>query len=257
MTQPSPLVVTASLKATEATLQTAQAKARAWGIPFVDRNRSGLERVLIHHDAALVFSNMGIHLATADGRLHHHLGTAYIRLKSLERGDSDPLVRAGELTPGDHLIDTTFGLGRDSAVAARALGPAGQITAIESSAALFHLANEALIGADPDPLAAPITLVHADARSYLAACETNSVDVVLVDPMFTAPKTSDAGFAILRSVADNTPLDQRWISEARRVARRWVILKAGSAMPWFDDEELTRVHSHSNATWYRTSPTKP
>ncbi len=250
---PPPLVVTTSLKATAETQERARQRAHLWGIPFVDRSKAGIDTIVPAGGAAFVFSNAELHIATPTGRLKYHLGTAFIRLKSLDRGDGDPLVRAGGLRPGDHVVDTTFGLGRDAAVAARAVGPTGQITAVESSVALFHLANEAIAQQPLSESSAPISLRHQDAIDFLAAQPDRSADVVLVDPMFTTPKTSDAGFAILRTVADTTPLDRDWIRAARRVARRWVVLKTGQSQPWFDAESLERVHSHSNATWYRAA----
>ena len=253
MTDLPPLVVTTSLKATAETQIRARERAQHWEIPFVARDNLGIAAILPEGGAALVFSNAEMHIATSHGRLKHHLGTAFIRLKSLDRGDGDPLVRAGDLRPGDHVLDTTFGLGRDAAVAARAVGATGRITALESSTALFHLADEALAQESLLDASAPITLHHQDARTFLENQADSSADVVLVDPMFTTPKASDAGFEILRAVADTTPLDREWIRAARRAARRCVVVKVGEAQPWFDAESLVRVHSHSSATWYRAS----
>jgi len=250
----APLIVTTSLKATDATEQRCRVNAARWGLTYAERNNQGLAAILPPGGAALVHSNTDVHIATLDGRLYHHLGTAFIRLKSLERGDGDPLVRAGDLVAGDHILDTTFGLGRDSTVAARAIGPTGHITAVESSTALFHLANETLKEGNPDEHSAPVQLVHDDALAVLLRQPASSTDVVLIDPMFTTPKNSDAGFELLRAVADTTPLSQQWVRQARRVARRVVVVKFGGAPPaWFDEEQLTRVHSHSNATWYRAA----
>ena len=244
------LVVTTSRKARPETQETAEHFAEARSLPFVVRNDVPIEQILSSATAALVFTNGDVHVATREGRLSFHLGTAYIRLKSLQRGDGDPLVRAGQLLVGDHVLDTTFGLGRDAIVAARAVGPSGRVEAIESSPALFHLADLSL-PSHRDPHSAEIQLAHGDARKILAAMDSASVDIVLVDPMFATPKTSDAGFALLRDLADYAALDQPWIRHARRVARRAVVLKSGEAAPWFADEQLERVHSHSNATWYR------
>ena len=249
------LVVTTSLKASADRERHAITKAGEWGLPFVSRNKRGIGALIDGGGAALVFSNTDMHIATAETQLRFHLGTAFIRLKSLSRGEGDPLVRAGELAPGDHVVDTTFGLGRDATVAAHAIGATGRITAVESSKALFHLANEAMASAEPPSAAAPIALQRNGALEFLTEQPDSSADVVLVDPMFTTPKNSDAGFTILRELADTTPLSQEWIQQARRITRRWVVVKTGASLPWFGEESLDHLPGHSNAQWFRAPPT--
>lgn len=259
---PTQLIVTTSHKARPETIRRAHEFAAAHQYDFVPRGDDSVEDLLGSTDAALVVANGGvIRIATAHGSLAAHLGTGYIRLKSLSRGDGDPLVRAGEIGSGDHVVDTTFGLGRDAIVAACAAGPNGQITAIESSDALFHLGQHGLTDGPLSPsevakvgdhlLAAPIQLVHGEAMAWLRAAEANSADVVLIDPMFDSPRSSDKGFELLRSLADASPLTADWVAEARRVARRWVVIKTGTAPAWFTNSGVQRVHSHSNATWWR------
>ncbi|MFT7475234.1 MAG: 16S rRNA (guanine1516-N2)-methyltransferase [Verrucomicrobiales bacterium] len=247
---PTELVVTTSLKASQTVSDLAMAKADDWGLSYVDRSGQSMDTIVDDGRSAAVFTSSGLHIATPSGRLHSHLGTAHIRLHSLRRGDGDPLVRAAELRPGDQVLDTTYGLGRDSVVAAHAVGPTGSVLGLESSAALFHLSDESPPLGFAGLLPAPIQLVRADARRWLESAESASVDVVLVDPMFKRPKAADAGFDLLRWVADETPLDREWIEHARRVARRCVVLKSGEALPWFGDEELQRVRSHSNAALF-------
>ncbi len=162
------------------------------------------------------------------------------------------------------MIDTTFGLGRDAVIAASAVAPGGSVTALESSAGLFHLGWFGLtegalslteLARTAGRAPSPIELIWADARTWLAEAESGSADVVLVDPMFEEPKASDTGFELLRSVADADQLDPSWISEARRIARRWVVVKSGPERPWFAEAGLEPVHSHSNANWWRARGT--
>ena len=251
------VIVTTSRKARPTTIATARDRAALWKLPFVERNDRSTSELLTNGDVALMFTNSEVLLASGAGQLTFHLGTAYIRLQALARGELDPLIRSAEIAPGDRVLDTTFGLGRDARVVAQTSGPMGRVVGVESSAALFYLAQEGLLRASTSSAeAAPIELVHADALAYLASCEDNSFDVVLVDPMFDEPTTSDAGFQLLRAVADPTPLTEQWVSEARRVARRWVIVKAARSQPWFDNVALSWVKSNSNAGWYRSPATR-
>ena len=82
-----------------------------------------------------------------------------------------------------------------------------------------------------------------------------STESAFIDPMFTTPANSDAGFAALRSLADHDQLSEEWVSNARRVARRWVVVKAHKSKPWFGDVGLEWVPSNSKAAWYRTPAT--
>ena len=257
MQPPAPLAVSTSLKASAPVHVQAQKRAQDWGLPFVDRRKDGMAAMFKQADALLLFGAEGVLLATSQGQLSANLSTAAIRLRHIAAHESDPLIRAAELRPGDSVIDCTYGLGRDAVVAAHIIGTTGSLIGIEASAALFHLADEnaplaeSKGGIDVD--AAAISLVHDDARSWLEHAPAQSADVVLIDPMFESPKTSDASFAILRSVASEIPLDEEWVEAARRVARRWVVVKSGSWLPWFDEVGLVNVHSHGNARWFRVA----
>ncbi len=257
------LIVTASHKARPETIDRATNFATENGYRYVPRSDESLDELLTSVDAAFVMTNGAMTLATQHGTLKAHLGTAFIRLKSIDRGEGDPLIRAGDIRTGDRIVDTTFGLGRDALVAACAAGATGSLTAIESSDALYHLGHHGLtkgplspaavasVGNNLDP--APVELVHDDAVSWLADQTANTADVVLIDPMFTSPKTSDSGFTLLRSVADTNPLTKDWIEQAQRVARRAVVVKTGAPPEWFDDIDISHVHSHSNANWWRVN----
>ena len=254
---PVPLGISTTLKASTDVYDRAQERAHVWGLPFFDRRKDSMATMYAHAEALLLFAAEGVLLSTADGQLRVSLSTAAIRLRHIAANESDPLIRAAELRPGDSVVDCTYGLGRDAVVAAHIIGPTGTLVGIEASKALFHLADEndplAQQAGAIDVEAATISLVHSDARAWLEQAPAQSADVVLIDPMFEKPKTSDASFSILRSVASEIPLDQEWVASARRVARRWVVVKSGSWPPWFDDIGLVNVHSHGNAQWFRVA----
>lgn len=254
-----PLAVTTSLKASPDIQELAMMRAVEWELPFYDRRKDPMVRIYDRADAVLLFAAEGVNISTAGGQLRTNLSTAAIRLRHIAAGQSDPLIRAADLRSGDIVIDCTYGLGRDAIVAAHIIGPTGSLTALEASPALFHMANEnkplaAFVGAI-ELEAAHIALVHTDAREWLETQPAQSADVVLIDPMFETPKSSDASFSLLRSVANETTLDQEWVERAQRVARRWVVVKSGSRLPWFEDIGLEPIHSHGNARWFRVGPT--
>jgi hypothetical protein len=58
-----------------------------------------------------------------------------------------------------------------------------------------------------------------------------SFDVVFFDPMFDKPALYEENFALVRRHADPSALTETMLREARRVARRWVVVKAAPQSP--------------------------
>lgn len=153
------------------------------------------------------------------------VGMAYLRLLRARKGEPDPLVTAARLAPGERVLDATLGLGGDALVCAQATG--AQVVALEQSGLVAAFAQAALRrlprhGLSPGAL---IEVRRADHREALRALPDASFDVVLLDPMFR--RTGDAAplFDLLRLHAEHAPLEAATLREARRVARRGVLIK--------------------------------
>jgi len=255
------LIVTTSRLAHTTTRALAKRKAADWGFPYVERSDRSIELVLkgvgdhagVDADSAFVFRNDGMLLSTARTQLRFDLGTAALRLLSMARGDGDLLIRAGEIIAGDRVFDATLGLGRDALVAARAIGPGGEVVGVESNLALFTLVSEGLASHDEGVEGATITPVLGDSRKILSSTDDASFDVVVIDPMFSLPGKSDGNFEALREFADPGGLDPEWIQQARWVAKRWVVAKASYEEPWFSSEGLQRIPGMGRSRWWRAS----
>ncbi|MFP6678872.1 MAG: class I SAM-dependent methyltransferase [Dehalococcoidia bacterium] len=247
------LVVTSSRRASNATRAFAREKAVEWQFPYVDRSDLSLDQASENAAAVFVFRNDGLVLSTDRAQLRFDLGTAVLRLRAIERGESDQLMRAGELVSGDRVFDATLGLGRDALVASRVVGPHGQVVAVESNRALFTLVDEGLSSLSIGDDKAIIQRVLGDSRQILSGTPTSSFDVVVVDPMFNLPAKSDGTFEALREFADPSRLDPVWVRQARRVAKRWVIVKARYEVHWFNSEGLMRVPGMESSRWWRAS----
>ncbi len=219
----TPLGVTVSNKSGGRYVLEAKARAEAWGLPFFP---PGSESVA---DALLVRSGDGWRLDDANGSLSFTPGMAALRVKRLGTGigGDDTLLRLCELAPGDSVLDGTFGLGADALVCARRVGPKGRVIGVEASLPLFALASEGLKREPPFADSATIDLRHGTALAVLKTFETKSLDCVIFDPMFDVPKRSTPAFDLLRRHAFHEPLDQETLAEARRVAKRWVVVKGG------------------------------
>lgn len=251
-----PLAVTVTSNQPSRYLDEAKAKAAEWGLPFVERYRrlpDGHVYFVLGHD--------GWELRDGPHALGFTPGLAVVRIKRLGTPfqEDDVLVRLCELKAGDSLFDGTFGLGADSLVCARVVGPTGRVIATEASKVLFLLAREGL--AHPKwrewcEGSARIELHHATAVDQLRSMADGSVDCVILDPMFEVPKAANPTFEFMRRFAVHEPLGLDTIDEARRVARRWVVVKGGrfgKELKRLGLEEI-RLTRTSPTIWGRVGP---
>ncbi|MBX5437867.1 MAG: hypothetical protein IRZ33_11770, partial [Alicyclobacillaceae bacterium] len=70
-----------------------------------------------------------------------------------------------------------------------------------------------------------IQVIVGDHADVLAAMAADSVDVVVFDPMFRKPPGRPTAMDPVRVFANPSPLSARAWAEAKRVARRCVVLK--------------------------------
>lgn len=223
-----PPQVTTSLRPTHALEVEARRTARRFGLPLVSRGDLAIEALVRDGRSVLVFEQQALRLIDAGGALVFHAGMAHLRLQRLASGEGDTLVRLADLREGERVLDCTLGLAQDARVAARAVGPTGRVTGVEQSLALAALQDAGFRReAGADARSAPIRVIHAEALTYLRTRPDDSEDVVLFDPMFTRPKKAQPAFEVLRRHATDAPLSAELIEEARRVARRRVLVKAG------------------------------
>lgn len=256
-----PLAVTVTAKQPGRYVVRAREKAQEWGLPFLERPpRTPLEETLgTQAEALLVLTGEGWKLHDAEGTIYFSPGMAVVRIKRLGTPlqAEDVLVRLCELKPGDSVFDGTLGLGADAQVCARVVGPTGRVIGVEASLPLYALASEGLKA----PLfegSAPIEVKHGRALEVLETLESRSIDCVIFDPMFDLPKSSTTSFTMLRRYALHDPLDEGTLLEARRVARRWVVVKAGRYGQELERLGLTplRLTRFKPVVWARVEPTR-
>lgn len=254
-TAPVPLMVTVSSSGGGVLLRQARDAAARWGLPFYERKKNaGLESIVGHlAQAFLVLGGDGWTLRDPTVALRFTPGMAALRIKRIEAGYplDDHLLKLTELTAGDTVLDGTLGLGADALVCAHVVGPRGQIIGIESSLPIFALVSEGV-----KPLKLSLQVRHGDARELMASMASRSVDCVVLDPMFDAPKKASPHFELLRKFADHRPLDLETLAQARRVARRWVVVKGGRYSQEFQRLGLkpTFTSRFKSTVWARVEP---
>jgi 16S rRNA (guanine1516-N2)-methyltransferase len=148
-----------------------------------------------------------------------------------------PIVKA--VGDARTVADATAGLLGDAFL----LAVAGfEVTAIERSALVYELAKDGLERAERDPrlaelLGGRLTVVHADAREWLAARvgTAEAPDAVVIDPMFPPKRRKSAlprkEMVALREAVGADLDAAELLAAARACARRRVVLKRGDDAP--------------------------
>lgn len=232
------LAVTTPLRPSPAEEADARDAAARLALPHAPRGNRGLEavRAAAGADALLVLSASRAILSAGGAEARWAPGMGFLRAKRerarlrgepLDRTTRDPFLEAAAIAEGDRVLDCTLGLGADALVAAVAAGPRGGVVGIEASPALAAWVTEGLRRL-PDEAAARVEVRAGDHAGFLAACPDRSFDVVVFDPMFRHARAEPAGFDLVRRLADPRPLSSAALARARRVARRWVVVKDGA-----------------------------
>jgi 16S rRNA (guanine1516-N2)-methyltransferase len=168
--------------------------------------------------------------STDDSAIFFHPSTAAIRIKRLIRGDKDPLLTFAGISEGDSVLDCTAGLASDAIVFAYAVGKTGNVIALESEATLVILLRDGLSSyestvSEINEAMRRVNVEHANHYPYLQSMEDQSVDYIYLDPMFRSPVVDSSAISPLREIANMQAIQIETITEARRVARKKIIMK--------------------------------
>lgn len=207
---------------------------RALGFRIVPRNKKSILRVQQEYNAHVLvagknrfeFFKIGM-----EKPFFFHPNSAAYRLKRLLKGGIDPLIEACDLQQGDEFLDCTLGLASDSIIASYKTGNSGRCIGIEADPTVAFITKYGLQHylTESDALLhsmSSIEVVQNDAIDYLKLQRANSMDVVYIDPMFHAPIEESSNFTPLRQAGVHSNLTEEWVSEAYRVCRKRVVIKA-------------------------------
>lgn len=190
-----------------------------------------------------------------DEPLYFHPSMAFVRVKRLRKGETDPLIELSRCRPGDRIIDCTAGFASDSLVFSYAAGADGRVDAVESEPVLCAIVREGLAGYrssldDVDEAMRRIVMHRADHLDYLKSLPDRSADIVYFDPMFRQPIHESSALQPLRAVANMNELSEQSIAEAKRVARKTVMMKEHQASGEFARLGFERHHVNTSKIAY-------
>lgn len=230
------------------------------GCPLVPRRRETIAGLRRRHAEAeggvlVVGPDELRFVSNGEPPLFYHPSMALIRIKRLMDGGADALVVAADAKPGDVVLDCTAGLASDALVLSYAVGAEGRVTGVEASRTLFVIVREGLrryvseVEAVNEAMRR-IRLVQGNHLAVLRGLPDRSVDIVTFDPMFSQPVQASASIRPLRAVAEDEPLTAAAVAEARRVARKRIVLKEHRDSELFERLGFERVRSSYSAVDY-------
>jgi 16S rRNA G966 N2-methylase RsmD len=215
-------------------VQRAQALARQLDIPFVARRKRSVKATqeAENGDDCIVFGKNRLELHRFEGGepFFFHPNLAMVRIKRIVHGESDPFLVAGDIETGSSILDCTLGLGADAIVASFAVGKSGKVLALEDNRFIALIVSHGLHtweDGDDGMIAAMRRVEVKQIHHYeaLKQMADHSYDVVYFDPMFEESIVESDGIRTLTHFAIAHPLTEKVIYEAKRVARKRVVLK--------------------------------
>ncbi|MFB5191518.1 class I SAM-dependent methyltransferase [Alicyclobacillus fastidiosus] len=233
MTTPLPAIATAPRNATAEQIELAIRLAKHFNVRYVERGDQGLEQLYERCGVqAIIVADDPVKLwnRAAATPLFFHPSMGAQRIERMERGETDRLLKVMGLGPGQVVVDATLGLGSDALVFAYHVGPSGQVVGLEASPYLYGVLTAVKqFGAARYPeatrllRAVDIHCVHH--LTWLRDQPDDSVDAIYFDPMFRTPEEESSSMAPLRSFAESSALLPEAVEEAKRVARKCVVVK--------------------------------
>ncbi|HZH60400.1 MAG TPA: class I SAM-dependent methyltransferase [Metabacillus sp.] len=227
------MIVTTSGRPNDRLTQYARQIADVLDTSFQKRNKrsvADIKKEVSDHVIVVGKNRIELHFLNEDSPLFFHPNSAMFRIKRLMKGEEDPFCEACNLQPDDKLLDCTLGLGSDSIVGSYIVGEQGQVIGIEGSRILSYLVHNGLKQWETgspliDEAMKRVVVHHQDHLAYLKSCEDNTFDVVYFDPMFEETIEGSTGITPLKNIANYSPLLDETITEAKRVAKKRVVLK--------------------------------
>ncbi|MBJ6363634.1 class I SAM-dependent methyltransferase [Paenibacillus sp. GCM10012307] len=236
------MIVTTSSSPDTAIIHDAQRLADELGARYAERGSHSLKRLGTRHKDEQILVVSGHDVRYYDGQeppLFFHPSMAFVRVKRLLRGETDLMLEVSGCVEGDEVLDCTAGLASDSFVFSYAVGPQGRVTALESEPVLAALVREGLLRydtgmTDANEAMRNIEVVCQNHETLLSSLDDDSYDIVYFDPMFRQPIHASNSLAPLRQLANHSPLSPASVAEARRVARKAVVIKEHRGSGEFD-----------------------
>ncbi|MDY8021313.1 class I SAM-dependent methyltransferase [Paenibacillus polymyxa] len=227
------LLVTTGDSPSAEVVERAKLLAAELGVLYAPRRGISVAKLIAAHRVhqALVLVQGGVRLISPEqSPMVFHPSMGFIRAKRVLKGESDPMLTAARIVPGDTVLDCTAGLGTDSLLFSIGTGSSGQVTAVESSFPVYALIKEGMRhyrsgNAEVDQAFSNIDVRFGHHLDYLRSLPDCSIDIIYFDPMFRDPLLDSSAIGPLRGLANPDALSEESIVHAKRIARKTIVLK--------------------------------
>lgn len=229
-----PYVVTTSRRLDPELVARAQQWAERLGAPYAPRDDRSLTKLCAAEgvEAALTVTplRVGLVVPAEDVEYFFHPSMARTRVRNIRDGMGDPMIRAMALQPGDSVLDCTLGRAVDATVASWVTGETGRVVGYEAHPLVAALTIEGLRSYEIEGLGVQeamrrVDARHGDCRALLPTLAANSFDIVYFDPFFQHTVEQSQAMQPLRRLGLHEPIPAATYEEARRVAKRAVVIK--------------------------------
>lgn len=223
-------IITTGRRAQTKHIELAKALAEKWGIEYIFRGRESVEDIKFREKVTnvIVVKEEKLALETVEGEFFFHPNLAKMRIRNIKQGMEDYLLKALNIKEGDSVLDCTLGFGSDAIVESFAVG--NKVVALEKNPLVaavigYGLKNNVYVDNELEAAMRRIEIVNADALEFLKKQADKSFDAVYFDPMFRHPLMESENLKPLRALAEYAPISKDAVTEAKRVARKSVVLK--------------------------------
>ncbi|MFC4402129.1 class I SAM-dependent methyltransferase [Gracilibacillus xinjiangensis] len=227
------MIVTTAGRVKNDLIYRAKKIANSYNMVYVEINGRSIQTLkdIVQEDIVIVGTEgLFVSSLNSDQKLFFHPNLAMVRAKRMLQNQKDPLVEIAKLKEGMSMLDCTLGLASDSIIASIAVGFGGSIYGLEGNPLIYLLTKEGLstfVSGNQlfDKAMRKINVINKEHYSYMKNAETDSVDIVYFDPMFDKGIKDSTGINSIRDYALRNSMTYKVIEEAKRVARKRVILK--------------------------------
>ena len=252
------MIFTTGGRTDQQTIDHARALSEAYDSPYIDRAKRSITKLKqVYKEGIIAVSRNGIaiHPLSQEEPLTFHPNMAMVRAKRMLSGETDPFIETAEIAPGMHVLDCTMGLASDSIIASLATGAEGQVTALEADPLLHLLAAEGLksfaaSNQEINEAMRHIVTMNAEHHAFLASEPDDSYDIIYFDPMFSEAIDNSNAIRTIHHQTEQSRLNVKTIIEARRVARKRIVMKDHWKSPKFSELGFTQVKRKTSLFHY-------
>lgn len=233
------LIITTGISPSDEDRKNALLISEELTIPFCLRQKNTIKNLMNNNNVqgVVIVSSGAIRLHSKNKSFGFHPNMAMIRIQTLLDGKRDRFLDVTGIKPGDRVLDCTCGMASDALISAWGAGEKGSVTALEASPLLSRIVSAGIKNYSHKKdllcdLKNRITVINEDYRSFLKRQKSSSWDVICFDPMFKQTHKEAHGLDLVRNLASYSLPDHDVFKEAKRVARRCVVIKDGSFGPF-------------------------